>query len=305
MSSHDASLRTAARTAFVVVAAALGPGCPYSCFDVYVGVPAPLPTEPVDGGVVVDDGIVRGDFDLARDGPEAFANAREIEGDLVFRTDLAASFANSGLTRIGGDLLLIGNPNLTSVVFSGLTLVGGDVIVLANPALQALSFTALANVGRDVVLAECPALNFTSFPAVTTVGGGIDWGAGASPRLDALNAIAGDLVVNVVDDGAPDLVTFSAPLLATIQGDLRAYDNGTLITLALPALTTVEGVIDVRNNADLVMLDLTALVALGGTLCICDNAALDACVAESVVDALVAQGWSENAVTTGNLGTCE
>ncbi len=268
-----------------------------------------------DGDGVLDDNEIdqtalqcaslalwRGDF-TAADWMEpvkvaALRGAVTVEGSLTITTTGAVALPL--LESVRGALIARGP--MSELVLDRLREITGDVIVDAE-ALRRVSFAALEriggalsiehNAGREVALLARSlrtlggrlALATTAggaivLPALRTASAVVLEGPLTDLQLDALAAVAGDVVVTDFDGALtlPALVTIdgtlrvenrggpdiSLPVLERLGADLRIQRLSRLKTLALPALREIAGDLILRSVDALATLDLAVLEDVRG-----------------------------------------
>jgi hypothetical protein len=240
------------------------------------GLGLPLPVQDVYGDLVIEDDeltslqeyrasrfrgglVIRGAGGL--DDLSSFPDeATTIPGDLALLENphLASLAGLDRLSRIGGDLQVIGNDALVELAddddagLSGLDTVDGSIVVQGNPALRALwsRGAQLEDVGGSISVIGNPVLI-------------------EAKGLGGLTSLPGDLVLR--DDDA--LSVFPSLFVTEIGGDLVIRGNAALAEIGVfGVLARVDGDLIVEEDDALDDLDfLAAVQAIGGSLSVADD----------------------------------
>jgi hypothetical protein len=191
----------------------------------------------------------------------------------------------ANLTRVGGDVVVRGNPRLARLGLSRLQAVGGDLTLggvelirecspvrgecVARPEVYGNALERLDDLPR---LRELHSLRVQGEPSLTSL------------YLPSLVEAHGDLILGgaslfvwqprearvaeLVSLGNPRLASVALPALARVGGDLRVEREPALTTLGdYPALQSIGGDLRVASNERLNSLgDLRALQSIGGDL---------------------------------------
>ncbi len=254
-------------------------------------------------------------------------------GSLFDTTDIIDISGLSSLTTIGGDLLILKNPVLTSLSgLNQLTSIGGDLSIRFNAVLTSLmGLEQLTSISGSLFFLSNDALtSLTGLDQLTFIGGSLGFHNNAVltslPGLGQLTSIGGDLTINFStiltslteleqltsiggdlwissNDGLTSLTGLGN--LTSIGGYLLISSNDGLTSLTgLEQLTFISGNLWIRNNA--VLTSLTSLESLDATtiadLTIEDNPQLSTCAIESICDYLGVEANTAN--ISGNATGC-
>lgn len=281
------------------------------------GEPGPVPESACPMGVVDGDYTVENSIDAA-----LIAGCTAISGKLTVAG--VSKLSLPALTSVGA-LTASNNLALTHLGLTGLTTVGGDLLVRENPALTSLDLPALTTVGEDIIVSGSPMLTSLSLPMLSTVGGNF-----AALRMTALMSLDLPMLqtTNRLDLRELGLTSFSVPALEAMTDVLSvdlmpalvtlglpsleaaAYvylqDNNALVSVSLPVLTTLTYALYVDSNSALTSLSLPALVTIGGcadcgdpNLVIRNNAKLPTGQANAILNGLV--DFAGTSTISGNL----
>ena len=207
----------------------------------------------------------------------ALANVQCINGSLLV-AGLNQNNVNGlgALNRVTGDVLILGNSQLTNVNgLNGLRDVGRELNASDNDSLVTLdgmtnlhsvgsrfaasNNSSLTSVGNFAVLTNVNRIEVIHDVALTSVGFG------------AVTHAAGSLFVND-NDALTSGNLF--PALRDIDGTLSVQDNGALPSVTLSALTRVGASLSVVNNAALGTLSAPQLAFVGGLFSVSSNNAM-------------------------------
>ena len=244
-----------------------------------------------------------------------------VDGDLLIAGIDASALALPSLEIVTGDIVVAGNPELTSLDgLASLRNVGRRALVQGNPVLsdlgslgmldRAVGLTIIGNDsltdlrGLEGLTDSRINLNITNNGELVSLAGLENMTSSteiltirSNRNLTDASALANLRSVNFVDisgnvalqelrlsslekidlrfivDNNPALVTFEAPVLATI-GDLTSINGNTALgSIALPSLLTAQNVW-VRNNTSLTSVSVPSLSFITGNLELTNSPAL-------------------------------
>jgi len=244
------------------------------------------------------DYIIESDMDA-----QALNGFTEVTGSLLIRCEetdfhrcseeLFSIEALDNLILIGGDLIIVDNPslttlagldNLTSVLGSleiednadltsltgldSLASVGGNLDIRGNNSLSTLAaFSSLTSVGGALDIHDNPVLmSLAAFSSLTSVGGGLHIEGTALTTLTGLEnvtSVGGNLDISN-NDGLTTLAGLDS--LISVNRYMYIEDNDSLTALlGLNNLTSVGEYIDIKSNDSLTNLTgLESLISVGG-----------------------------------------
>lgn len=265
-------------------------------------------------------------------------NLQKINGSVIIGDTIQGNIGNdllenlnglSGITDIGGDLIICQNPMLVSLSgFSMLMSVDGDILVKNCIRLENLNLIRLSNIGGDFILrglsflielgpwewfflggsfiVESTGLEYFTLPGSNNVIINGDFYFINNPALteiDVTNLIqllgCFHVINNTLIEEIPDLSN-----LEVIGEDIRIIDNDLIDNVDnLANLTTVNGSLIISENDLLENLDgLSSLLHVGDTLVITNNPALNDCC--GIYDLLNDNGVGGFIDISGNPSEC-
>lgn len=286
-----------------------------------------LPPDSVDGcpGTLVHEDVTLD----AQSGLGPLVGVACVAGSVTVLADFAGfDLGLPELVRVDGDLVVEGT-GVSAILLPHLETLGGDLVVKDNPSLESVDAPKLDEIPGELVLKDNDALaSLQGLSSLTWVGSALISGLPlleSLAGLDALTGVGGSLALNN-NAKLADLTALSK--LSVVDGTLTLSMNGALQSLAgldaleltgglvlwvmnglttldgLGALATIEGDLSILATG-LESLEALQLETLTGDLVIKKNAALPACEADALVDALVEAGY-EGAIDVSNNGpACE
>jgi len=106
---------------------------------------------------------------------EPLKSLREVEGNLYLGfNDALATLDLPRLERVGGALILEGQPDLSEIRLDGLKVVGSYFDIHENDSLARVSLASLATVGGELSVRDNPELDVFDAPALHRLGAGTD-----------------------------------------------------------------------------------------------------------------------------------
>ncbi len=220
------------------------------------------------------------------------------------RAPAAPPRACAALETAGGDVVLLDDDDVAAFLANGIQCIAGNLVV--GGGVTNLDLGGLVIVTGDVIVRDADALTSIAFPDLSSAGS-FDVEANdalLSFQAPLLGSVDGDLVFANCD-ALPEL---TLPALASIDGDVRVADNDALGNISLEALVDVDGDVDLAANGDV---DLSSLENVGGDLAVMtpegsvDISALEDVGGELVIDAnAVAAPAGQNCGTNGCTTVC-
>ncbi len=213
------------------------------------------------------------------------------------------TFGINESVRAGGEVVVEGNPLLSSLAF---TSVGKGLVVRNNPALTHLSAKAPGGVLRGnlavqscpalasldglgelievtglVTIYACDAMSRPGWPALRRIGGSL-----GITTLPALEAVAFDGLERVGGRFSLEntgMIGWGGLEQLKEVGGLRIARNGALTDIGLPALASASGDVEIFENDALHALGLGAFVS-APSIDVSDNPALPVCEVEALFE---------------------
>ena len=184
--------------------------------------------------------------------------------------------AATGCDTITGYLYASGNVTSLSAL-SGLTSIGGDLLIISTDLADLDGLEGLVHIGGDVVIRDNAALtNLDGLANITSVDGDlfVEYNEALSSLSGLRNLLAGAYTGNIdidTNDGLTSLDGFQE--LTSVGASLSIINNSTLSNIdALAKLAEVDGLLDLNLNPSLQDLDaLASLTSVGGRLSIWAN----------------------------------
>jgi len=201
------------------------------------------------------------------------------EGDYVLTSqDDVDSFAETGCNIISGNLRIEG-PNITDLDgLSGLTSIGGDMLIFSNYALTNIDgLSNLTTIGGKLnIWHNLELTNIDGLSGLSLVGGDLEIeNNNELENLDGLSSLTSVGYLMVINDNA-SLSNIDGLSSLTSVDRVMISDNDVLENLdGLSSLTSLSSTLRIARNSSLTSVDgLSALTTIGGFLTIQENALL-------------------------------
>jgi hypothetical protein len=217
-----------------------------------------------DGTGVVCSGTftVNNSIDLAD-----IASCANITGNLTIQAPGMSEIALPLLERIGGNLTVTGNTDMTRLRLPALKEIGGRTSIEAPAAARGIDFSRLRTGRRIATLTNGSVV--MAFPCLDTSG-----------TLEARKWNGSDLVAAPLHvprlrqiDGAVSAGIVTAPALTTVSGSVGGSSVSELVTLDAPSLTSIGRTLFYHPEDHLPSLVDVGLSLIAGSLTVCGGPA--------------------------------
>jgi hypothetical protein len=161
-------------------------------------------------------------------------------GDLSISSSGLATISLPSLTTVSGNLNLMNNGSITSIVAAALSFANGDIDFTGNTIIVTVSLGGLVDITGNFAVNSLNALTTLTLTSLSTVGGQIDFSADpvlASVSLPALSSMGG----GIMGANCTSLTSLSIGGGVTINSDLIMSGCTVLATVSIPNVQFNDG----------------------------------------------------------------